>query len=384
MGQWRHPATGQLLNFTLPRLIRMAQASNKWLALGNKIWFSSGDKSHNADSRNVLGFWDRFKVENGVLFGEVEVRDRATIEQDKVGRTIVDVSPGIGLDVTASTGDHFEEVLLHVAATPQPVIPGQGNFIKLAREEDTMEKKQRLIKLLERAGLKDIPEVLLDAFSRGVVLQDDTEEKVDEAVAGGAPPEEAVANVFQEEEEQLQSGPITPEELKALLGLPPEAQEGDIIETVRAMLTPQANVEPAPAPATGVPLSRRVDALEKELQLSREETARARIQSVHEVCARAGTPMEKDTEQLILSAFKDGRKDDAEGMLKLARESAEKIAAARKGATAVPLSSESQKRHDEEKLAERKAFADSLKAAGYMIECDAEYNITKKVAPGAD
>ena len=129
VGRWVHPATGEDLDFDHAFLERLVRDTTRWIELGNKVWFPAG---HTTDIRANLGFWPRFELEGERLVGVVDVLDDAAAAN--VGKTIQDVSAGIHLGALASTGEAFDAVIEHVAATPEPVIPGQSNFVRLARE----------------------------------------------------------------------------------------------------------------------------------------------------------------------------------------------------------------------------------------------------------
>jgi hypothetical protein len=128
-GHWIHPATGEDLDFDRAFLERLVKDTARWIDLGNKVWFPAG---HTTDVRANLGFWPRFELEGERLVGQVDVLDEQAARN--VGKTIQDVSAAIHFGAVASTGETFEAVIEHVAATPEPVIPGQTNFVRLARE----------------------------------------------------------------------------------------------------------------------------------------------------------------------------------------------------------------------------------------------------------
>jgi hypothetical protein len=129
VGRWVHPATGEDLDFDRAFLERLVRDTTRWIELGNKVWFPAG---HTVDVRANLGFWPRFELEGDRLVGVVDVLDDAAAAS--VGKTIQDVSAAIHLGPLASTGEELDAVIEHVAATPEPVIPGQTNFVRLARE----------------------------------------------------------------------------------------------------------------------------------------------------------------------------------------------------------------------------------------------------------
>jgi len=129
VGRWIHPATGDELDFDRDLLEQIAKDTTRWIELGNKVWFPAG---HTADVRANLGFWSSFALDGERLVGTVDVLDDEAAA--KIGKTIQDVSAAIHFGAVASTGEELSSVIEHVAATPEPVIPGQTNFVRLARE----------------------------------------------------------------------------------------------------------------------------------------------------------------------------------------------------------------------------------------------------------
>jgi hypothetical protein len=144
VGSWVHPTTGQKIDFDRPELERLARDTNEWIALGNKVYFPDG---HTSSALANLGTWSSFAVDGDVLRALVDVADDEAAR--KVGKTITDVSPAIEPNVRASTGQSFKSVIIHVAATPEPVIPGQANFVRLARtsQDDDDEESDNLLEL---------------------------------------------------------------------------------------------------------------------------------------------------------------------------------------------------------------------------------------------
>jgi hypothetical protein len=132
VGRFFHPRTGSPLDFDRAGLEKIASATNRWIALGHKVFFPDG---HTSDASRNLGFWSNFRVDGDRLLADVSVEDEDVLP--KIGKTIQDVSALILKDALASSGERFEHVIAHVAATPEPVIPGQGNFeVRLAREAE--------------------------------------------------------------------------------------------------------------------------------------------------------------------------------------------------------------------------------------------------------
>src|SRR5581483_8822070 len=142
-----HPETGEILHFSQDFLARLVHATSRWIELGNKVWFPAG---HSSDPRDNLGFWSGFELEGDRVVGVLEVQDKDAA--GRIGNTIQDVSAAIWWDARASSGEAFEAVLEHVCGTPCPVIPGQSNFVRMAREVHVTVKKN-LTKLAGGEGL---------------------------------------------------------------------------------------------------------------------------------------------------------------------------------------------------------------------------------------
>ena len=133
-GHWVHQGTGENLDFDVALLERLAQETNKWISLGQKVHFPIGPDCHEEDARDArqnLGYWSNFRVEGERLVADVEVLDDSAV--GKIGKTIQDVSPEIRWPARAATGEVLEAAIFHVAATPIPAIPGQSNFERLSQ-----------------------------------------------------------------------------------------------------------------------------------------------------------------------------------------------------------------------------------------------------------
>src|SRR5581483_5069317 len=180
-----HPETGEILHFSQDFLARLVHATSRWIELGNKVWFPAG---HSSDPRDNLGFWSGFELEGDRVVGVLEVQDKDAA--GRIGKTIQDVSAAIWWDARASSGETFEAVLEHVCGTPCPVIPGQTNFVRLAREA--------FVKETEKGEPEKKPTELAKASDSGAGLD-----------LGAA--------------------------IKLLVGLPQDAQEQAVIDAVRAL-----------------------------------------------------------------------------------------------------------------------------------------------------
>ncbi len=131
------------------------------------------------------------------------------------------------------------------------------------------------------------------------------------------------------------------------------------------------------APAAPAKSEREI-ALEAEVAQSRREAAEAEIREADAVCVAAGVPLGHDNKAEVLKLFEAGNKSAARAMLKLAADSARQVASVKGDANLKALT---QPEASGEELAHRRNRVENLRAAGYTVECDAEYNITKQISP---
>ncbi len=397
VGEWIHPTTGQKLDFTAERLAALVLATNRWLAIGNKVWFPAGDRAHNSDSMKNLGFWTGFTFDGENVVGIVEVRDQDAIDKKKIGTTITDVSIGVSGKQLASTGERFEEVILHVAATPQPVINGQGNFIHLAREAAAMKPKT----------LAEILQANLSEQDQARINKKIAEHKSGGGEGGvGAALAVALSAVLLQGDEPIpapapmptplpEPAPAVPPlaSLMQMLGLPADADEASAIDALRAQFAVSA---PAPAAASATPAApavpigpalslsaaqERIKVLEKREAESRMEQAKAEVDAVDQARVDAGQePLGQDKRTIALTMFANGQKTEARAFLDLARTAG---AAPTKPVEAsifgsVPIS---QVRDEAEEKKHRDLHAETLTGLGYELTRDASGVITKMVPP---
>ncbi len=357
VGRWVHPDTGQRIAFDEVELERLAAATNQWINLGNKVWFSSGPRPHNADALRNIGFWSRFRVDAGSLVADVDVPAAEVAE--KIGQTITDVSAGIRFDVNASTGEHFDAVIVHVAATPAPVIPGQDNFVRLARELDAATDAQ------EETPMNEEP-------------------VVDQA---SAVPEEAEETT--PEEEETPTGSVI-DQIRSILQLPADADEPAIIDALRRVISefapppPEAPEEPAADPMTPMSLSRdvelsrlasRVSELETENAKVRQAAAEREVEIVRERTVELGRPMSEDVRRAAIKLFKGGLEKEARQLLDLSVERA----GVKTDLSVLPSpGARAQGRADAESDA---AAAEMLLARGYTVKRDPQTGRIVEASP---
>lgn len=146
------PKTGQKLSFDRLFLERLAKNTNRWIELGHKVPAPDG---HTDSAMSNLGWWPEYQVDGDTLFGIFEAADEGVAS--KIGTSIRDVSIFASGPEQASNGEVLDAVILHCCLTPEPVLPGQANFVRLARET-TMDPKTTNLKLAGAAGADPAPE----------------------------------------------------------------------------------------------------------------------------------------------------------------------------------------------------------------------------------
>lgn len=131
VGRWIHPVTKQEVVFDKARIQRLVDNSNRYLSNGNRIPFPDG---HSNDAMKNLGDWPGPFISHGDdLVGVVEPKAAGIAAKLQDG-SIDSVSAFIDTDVVDSKGNKYDEVLVHVCATPYPVITEQKGFLKLSQD----------------------------------------------------------------------------------------------------------------------------------------------------------------------------------------------------------------------------------------------------------
>jgi hypothetical protein len=286
VGTWRHPLTGQRLNFTRADLDDYAANTNRWLELGHRSYFPDG---HTESARANLGQWSEFAREGNRLMATVEVPDADTAAL--IGKTINDVSCDIKFGLRSSSGEQFPGgVVFHVAATPQPVIPGQSNFVRLSYEaggEDPENGEPMDPKAKTPAGA-------------------DAKGQVPPMAATPVPSDAVVAAIRQE------------------LGLPPDADQGSIVDAIRQLCADEdeegedgdagatsiAPESPAIA-AMSLSFQKKLQALEESNRKTRRRSAEREVKLAMEAAVHdGGLPIDKDAADLALSLLSSEKEAD--------------------------------------------------------------------------
>ena len=349
VGHFVHPVTRQAYDFDQPFLERLSSATNRWIALGHKVWVPAGADCHfddANDARQNLGYWSAFRIEGESLVADVEVLDAAVAE--KIGRTIQDVSAAIQWNALSSTGEAFDVVIVHVAATPCPVIPNQQNFVPLARE-GRMAENQKPADEDAESKKKDEP-------------------NDDEPAELAGEPSSSADQVL--------------ERARELLGLPEDADAAAFLKALSEALADDEE-EIADGGAPPAALSVRVKELEARLADQERESAEREIFLAREASVRAGVPLAKDTVDDARALFLAGQKDIARRMLKLAAAGGPTAPAAKaKDKAALTSQPNPGVREDDEKAVERDRILErAYLSQGLRVEKDARGRITKVERP---
>lgn len=148
VGKWIHPETKQEVEITKERLVKLAQNTERYRKNVDKQVLPFPD-GHSFSAMNNLGEWPGpFIVHGDRLYGVVEPKGADVVER-LTSKKIRSVSAMIKFGHSDSHGNLYDEVIVHVCATPYPVITGQGDFVKLSAE---CEGEQELFIPQELAG----------------------------------------------------------------------------------------------------------------------------------------------------------------------------------------------------------------------------------------
>jgi len=295
-GRWVDPKDGKAFAATVADLDELARNTNAWIEAGHRVWFPDG---HTDSIRADMGEWSNFRVEGDRLVADVTIDD--DVAERKLGRTLREVSPAIDAAPVASDGRRFGRTVIHVAATPQPVVTHQGNFVALAR-----------------------------APAQG------GSPMANPVPAPDAPPAPAAAPA---------SAPPSPSsvmsQIAALLGLGADADEGSLVEAVRqlkaaAEVAKEAEGMLPKEMAKQAELSRaletKVKSLEGELSRLHSESIEREVTDARDYClSRGGLVIEKDTETTVRELFAAGQEKAARHILGLQKKQADDAGAARRG-----------------------------------------------------
>ncbi|HZV03018.1 MAG TPA: hypothetical protein VFF73_40300 [Planctomycetota bacterium] len=325
------------------------EATKRWIALGNKVWFPAG---HSSDPRDNLGFWSSFELEGDRVVGLLDVQDENAASQ--IGKTIQDVSAAIWWDARASSGEAFEAVLEHVCGTPCPVIPGQTNFVRLAREIQVSEQKT-VTKLAGGEGL--------DLASAAKLLLGLPQETDDASVI------EALRSRFMGDKDKAEA----PEKTVADTG-----GDGDDDEDGSEIEEGNLAAQGTPIDAAGLAtLERQVEELKKENQRIRSRAAKERVDLARQRSVELGVPLEEDVRKEAFALLERG---DEEGerlgnrLLDLALRPLAPVGKA--------LPNPGSREDEKAELARDAALERAYLSQGLVVEKDQKGRITRVYRPG--
>jgi len=113
------------LDVDLPRLQRWLETGQKMLAAGLRIPINC---DHSPSARDVVGYVKDFKLEESRLMALCQLigPDAAALAARN------QVSLGISPEFIDGTSRAWGEAIVHLALTPNPVVPDQGEFVRAA------------------------------------------------------------------------------------------------------------------------------------------------------------------------------------------------------------------------------------------------------------
>lgn len=127
-GNFKHPLTGRDLSYPEEIQLSAIESSNRYIRNGNQCAFQDG---HNDSARNTMGWWKpEFGMDGDEVSGNVGVSLSA--DQEKVEKGAIKyVSPMLLSYWMDANENEYENVMVHVCATPRPVMPSQKPFEKV-------------------------------------------------------------------------------------------------------------------------------------------------------------------------------------------------------------------------------------------------------------
>ncbi|MGA3066090.1 MAG: hypothetical protein ABSF29_04500 [Tepidisphaeraceae bacterium] len=129
-GHYVHPNRGYSLKVDRERLSRWLETGTNMLAAGVPIPINC---DHSDRARDVVGYVKRFKLDNHQLLGLCQfIGPDAALTAARNW-----VSVGVNPDFTDGEARNWGEAIVHLALTPVPVVPDQGEFVD-ASGDDTL------------------------------------------------------------------------------------------------------------------------------------------------------------------------------------------------------------------------------------------------------
>lgn len=138
-GEYQHPINpwDDPLRATHEYIDRICANTNAAIKAGQRVYVPDG---HSNKAKDNTGFSQEFvsRFEDGKWRAKarIEIEDPAYVS--KMGTTIKDVSPLI-VNYPLGDGKDLGERIAHVALVPDPVMPGQGNFVACSVTPGTLD-----------------------------------------------------------------------------------------------------------------------------------------------------------------------------------------------------------------------------------------------------
>ncbi|MGD1275675.1 MAG: hypothetical protein ABR964_00455 [Tepidisphaeraceae bacterium] len=129
IGNYVHPTRGYSLNVDADRLQSWAETGTEMLAAGVPIPINC---DHSDRARDVVGYVKQFKLDGDRLLALCQfIGPDAALTAARNW-----VSVGIHPDFTDGQARQWGEAIVHLALTPVPVVPNQGQVVSASRDAD--------------------------------------------------------------------------------------------------------------------------------------------------------------------------------------------------------------------------------------------------------
>lgn len=119
---------------------------------------SSGDDGTLPRSDINAGWWENLWVEDGTLWGELEVPQSE--DAVKIGKNVKETSIYVRPDFKDGSGNEWKDSLMHIALVTHPIENGQGNFMPVGDEAGLALSMSHLTEPLEMASPEKAEEQL--------------------------------------------------------------------------------------------------------------------------------------------------------------------------------------------------------------------------------
>lgn len=129
-GDWRLPG-GRLFRVTPERMDGWVERFREMRAAGHQI---PAPLDHSRASRDNLGFVEDVWREGDTLFCQLDVP--RSEDESRIGSTLREVSICVEPEFEDSTGKVWKDFISHIAPCTEPVIGGQGDFVRVAAREE--------------------------------------------------------------------------------------------------------------------------------------------------------------------------------------------------------------------------------------------------------